>query len=823
MKKVVVAVASLLLLVAGGWWVLDADAPSRDPAPGEASPERLAPELAGRPVPVPSAATASAGALREGDAVPADTFAGRVVDESSRGVAGARVALVWYGVKPDAAEAANGTHLLLRRERERREQPAAVADAEGYFRLDRPYGSRSLLRAEATGYPAAVSGPHPSGSFVLLRLARDAWLDVRVRDEDGAAVGDAEVRLVTATPLRMGFPTPRQVLATARTDADGRARLPTATDGLVLEVVPDRPEWGVVERAVLAAERDVEVRVPRVKVEVRHVVDAETGAPVAGAWVDLLRSAFEGSSPDQEPGRRRFVADAQGVVRFAWQDGYHGRHAFADGYEVADAWDEPIRLTRATRVEGTVADPEGRPVEGAALLVVVPPHGAFEDAYVGRSPVLAWSDAEGRFAFDVRLPHAAHGEAPPDRGVRSVLAVHPDHPAAIADGVAVAPGARRRVDLRFPRPASLDLEIVDRDGKPVADQWFQVSRFVPRAPTWQAPAIDFGVDTTSLIRSDLRRTDATGRASVEGLPPGPHLVRAENTRVEVEVEEGERHVVRMVKGAGPSITGIVLDAKGDPVERVHVGVSGTTAAAKQTGPDGRFRFDDLPPGEYGIGALHPRSRLRTGARARTGDDVVLRLPAGPAKLRIAVDGPPAGTAEYSLYTDTGGAVPDATGFTPLPASGETDGFNPGTGVLVVRAPGHGWTCVRFEARALETTAVRVDLPPAGGVEVRVPEEMLALERESRRGLLRIARTDDRLRRAIGEVGDALLYAVQRSRGSTDDHLHEHVDGLFRASDLSPGPHEVSFGRYGDDRAWVSHGRALVEVVSGRVTRVDLAR
>jgi RNA polymerase sigma-70 factor (ECF subfamily) len=835
MKKVAVAVVALLLLGGGAWWATSAwkeEAPDLPEAGGTSLAGE--PALRGAPAPETAVAAGPSSDLRDGDAVPLATFAGRVVDEEGRGVPGARVALHWLGVREGATdEAVNGMHVVLRRERERREAPATHSGPEGYFRLDRPYGSTSLLVVEKEGFVPRTHGPLSSGTFALVRLTREGGLRVRALREDGQPVAGAEVRLATADTWSRG----REVLAAAVTDEAGWAALPDPGESsLLVEVVPREPDLGIGERRVVATDSEVEVRLPAVRVVERRILSAETRAPVPGAFVDVLR-AHDQEAVAKPHGmielfRRRILADRDGNVRFPWQDGYYSAYASAPGHEVVHAWEDPILLTRAGSVEGVVLDAEGRGVEGAAILVVIPDGGAFHESAVGRRAVAAWSGADGGFTLEFVLPHGASGKAPPDRGVRTLLALHPDHPPAVLDRVPVTPGRRERVTLRFEAPGAIEIELVDPEEHPIAGQWLWVARRVPRAPSWPEPAHAYGsaIDTVSYLRPNTVRTDEAGRATATGLPPGLHLVRAENTEAEVEVRAGETVALRIVKGGGPYLSGRLVDAQGEPVAGAQVGISGPAAAVKTTDAEGRFRFDDLPPGEYGIGARV--GRLFTNARARTGQEVVLRLPAGPARLFVTIEGPPPEATEYSLFTETGGAFPPGTGFTEVEGSAfETPEFNPGTGVLVVRAKGYGWTAVRFDAHETTTTAVRVVLEPAGSVRVRVDESILALERESRRGLLRLARTDGWLRAIVGDEDPRvvtggvtrLMYAIQRSRGNADEFGHEPTDGVFSFPDLTPGPYEASYGHFEEDGGWVSRAAVPVEVRSGAAAEVDLRR
>jgi RNA polymerase sigma-70 factor (ECF subfamily) len=825
-KKSIALALLLLLLVGAGvatWTALDrpptetptetADGPSLPTAPTltGARPERPARETA----PAPSSV------LREGDVVPEATFAGRVVDEAGRGVPGASVSLVWHSVRMGSGEAVNATHLILRRERERREAPAATTGAEGYFRFDRPYGSASFLRAAAAGFVDTVSGLAQSGTFATIRLSREGALRVRALSEDGKPVEGAEARLVSAHLSGKVQVGPRQVFATAKTDAAGRARLPAAPGAwLRLEVVPLEPDLGLVEQALSPTSEEVEVRLPRVTVAERRIVDAETGAALPTAWVDLQRG-FDWGSYEHEGFRRRVFADRDGVVRLPHQEGYTGGYASAPGYEASFAWHDPVRLSRAMTVEGVVVTAEGVPLPGAAILVAIPDTVVFEEAYLGRSPVAAWSDEAGRFSLEVRLPHAVSGEDPPDRGVRSLLALHPAHVAAVVDGIAVEPGRRRTVTLRCPRPATLAFEVVDAASKPLADVGIGVSRLIPRGPTWPVPAgTPWGVDTVNLERSRHLRTDAGGRCEAGGLPPGPHVVHVGMQAVEVDLVEGERRPLRIVRGAGPSIRGRVVTSKGDPVAGVRVDLFGPAASVQTSAADGSFAFLDVKPGEYGVGVSYPVEERGPPqgfhVSARPGDQVLLRVPSGPARVRIVVEGPPEGTAEFSLVTVPGGYVPAGTGFAPMPTSPfETAGFTPGTGLVVVRAKGYGWTAVRFEAPEATTTEVRVALRPAGTVDVRLPPAAI------RKGAYARLHRSDGFPGPLVAGDRRLLYGIQRCKGDVDEFGFAAVDGVFRLPDVPPGRYDVSYGRY-DGSAWVSLAASTVEVRSGATTEVSLA-
>ncbi|GAA4912051.1 EmrB/QacA subfamily drug resistance transporter [Actinomycetospora succinea] len=149
------------------------------------------------------------------------------------------------------------------------------------------------------------------------------------------------------------------------------------------------------------------------------------------------------------------------------------------------------------------------------------------------------------------------------------------------DGVPV------RRDVALARVATLVGRITEVDGTPVGGATVTVTdgaggvvgvRRSDADGLWDAGEIQPGGYTLTVL--------ATGRA--------PHA-----TRVEVG-DEGARADVT-VPAARYSLAGVVRAAGGAPVPEslvVLVGRDGAVVASAVTGPDGRFRFDDLAPGRH---------------------------------------------------------------------------------------------------------------------------------------------------------------------------------------------------------------------------------
>lgn len=102
-----------------------------------------------------------------------------------------------------------------------------------------------------------------------------------------------------------------------------------------------------------------------------------------------------------------------------------------------------------------------------------------------------------------------------------------------------------------------------------------------------------------------------------------------------------RHVTHSAaQSEGASIIGVILDDRGDPVSDVKVtATSLTTSVSVLTGPDGRYEFRDLKPGQFQIVALASRFRKEklTVIIARP-DDIVNPPPIKltPSSLHVTV-------------------------------------------------------------------------------------------------------------------------------------------------------------------------------------------
>lgn len=150
------------------------------------------------------------------------------------------------------------------------------------------------------------------------------------------------------------------------------------------------------------------------------VVDDETGVPLAGATVTLLRKdspcpptvdgLFFGTLYVRGPGARSAHVNARddGTFEVAWGDPAAQLVARRSGYLAVSLCDvtadtpTTVRLRRGARIGGTAVRPDGRPVAGT-LVVAKAPRGL--PLTPGRLEQ-ATTDAEGRFAVEGLVPEA---------------------------------------------------------------------------------------------------------------------------------------------------------------------------------------------------------------------------------------------------------------------------------------------------------------------------------------------------------------------------------------------------------------------------------
>ena len=267
---------------------------------------------------------------------------------------------------------------------------------------------------------------------------------------------------------------------------------------------------------------------------------------------------------------------------------------------------------------GLVVDPDGRPVASAAV--------ACEE----HEPHFnASTDDQGRFSLS---PDAAGCGA-----VASLAAFQPSEPTKLS--------AQRVNVLRLRQGGSLEGDVVDEQGRPVAQYVLAVESFLPAAGV--ALAVPGGSKNVD---------DAQGAFAWTNLAPGSYVLTASATGrpparsppTAVEMAQATRNV-RIVLARGATLSGRVLDAdsrKAVQGATIALDALTTTAAnaipAAQSDANGAYALDGAPPGPFSVRVTHPsyRSRILAGLTTRGSPTVQQDI-----ELHTLVDG--GGREEYT--------------------------------------------------------------------------------------------------------------------------------------------------------------------------------
>ncbi|MBZ4417481.1 carboxypeptidase-like regulatory domain-containing protein [Myxococcus sp. RHSTA-1-4] len=557
------------------------------------------------------------------------TLAGRVVDESSAPVAGAKVTLF---------DVEGSRYFEL------------STGADGRFAFphlpDIPYGLVASSPGLMPHYlPDVVA--KDSGLSILLHAPRR--LVGRVLAGDRPVAG-AQVRVQGTSHV-------------TTTGAEGRfAFEPLAPEEYAVEAEHEGQHG--LTFALIAEPGETEATVYLgLLFFVEGAVRDEAGGPVAGATVSVMpRNDGKPRTPSPSattaadgrfrlgplrPGRTRFVVEAE---------------QYLDLQEVVDLTSSSppptFTLARAVTLEGVVTDAEGQPLEDVRLDAAPkqeekPAPEPEEDSdtdwepemdWNGSDPFFASSDAAGRFRLKV------------DKPGRYVLTVGGgDHVSTRLEVDAPATGLR----LALRGGGSVKGSVVDSRGEPLAEVSLHVR---------------LGTGSTAQTLDTV--SDEEGNFLLEGLPPGPHMLEASlklagaihraSRTVEVPGPGTVEAVVRM--DTGQSVSGIVVDEQGRPVPDAEVEAftffekweyPGGSPATAKTGPDGRFTVHHLPEGRcvlsvskpgYTQDAREEESRPSFPDSARTGARDVrltLRYQGSVSGRVLHPDGRP--VAHFSVY------------------------------------------------------------------------------------------------------------------------------------------------------------------------------
>jgi protocatechuate 3,4-dioxygenase beta subunit len=555
-------VFAVLVLVAGGWMAARAAATR---TPGPRTEPAVAPAATHTPVRAAADAPAAAPEAPVAALRPIDRdldLHGEVVRRDGSPVADARLTAVTYAWRRASRLNAAGYRIA-------RTGPSTTSAPDGTFALRLTRGECVALRVSADGLAPVELAMRQPGERV--RVVLDEGVSLRVTVTDGsAALAGAFVELSddgqgSMTTWRRGT-----------SDASGAARFESLSPGarvIVRCLMPGRARSSL-EAVDLpqSGEAAVSVVLAEGRTLRGRVIDAESGAPVAGAIVGFSWDPERAVSTaaDGTYSLRGLVERGDEMVTVR-AEGFAAERAMPGARDVVD-----FALRRGFAATGRFVGPDGVAVAGALAAAVASP--SENGGAVCLSTGFATSASDGTFRI-----------ADLDRALRHVLTVTAPRSGRLCVAIpAPAHGADADLgDVTLPAARSIAGRVLDAASQPALGVKVMAS-----GPLG-------GDSSPPLWRTDERLTDDLGRFRFGDLAPGRYLVIASPAgapRVEASVDvPADRDVLDLVLGQTATRTLVVrvLDDAGRPVERALVDASGRNGeryVRAETSADGTARL-----------------------------------------------------------------------------------------------------------------------------------------------------------------------------------------------------------------------------------------
>ncbi len=667
--------------------------------------------------------------------------------------------------------------------------PARVLRVADEFILETGGAAPLDLEFAADGFVAARRGPAWPGESFDLYLQPGTTVRGHVVDADsGAPLSDAHVTL--------------------RVERNGGSAITpeVAEDGTFTLVVPE-VSWSLWvgssghvpwERHAFRPDQDggvLEVRLPRSSAPggftFVRVVDPATRRPIAGA-------TFEpGPAEDLGGGLFRVFCSSD------WDFAPSGFEVQAPGYLLVlvsvegEIGRDPMNaievlLPAPIAVTGRVVGENGEPVSGATVELQ---RSLFRDNRITPRVAQSWreaTDATGGFRID--------GLAPPDLVLHRLLVTHPDF----------APLVQHCREIPDSAPFTLPAIVLERGrtlkGRVLAGE--------DRAPIAGARVVlepSFPSERRSLLSGETGAfafEHVAGKALLTvraaGLLPWSLTVGATTGDIEVLLDAGQSISGIVVDAAGQPVPGATVRAEfeswlEDPAHETALGIlrGGVTA---QADAHGRFRVEGLLPGPYILSAA------RTGPPGRPWQAFMTRAAAGDTDVAVTVetgsgialclmgDGRPVLRYSYKVARAAGsdwtfgglyGSEPNADGtcFVELPPGTvadvmvEAEGFAPFVLSEVSVAPGEirEVLCVLQVAASLEGTVTSASGAPVPDVALEIARTDLERPAPGLNVSTRVATTDAAGRYRFPILGPGEWRIVQATEGRYGETLRRPVE------------------------------------------------
>ena len=557
---------------------------------------------------------------------------GHVVDESGRGIEGARVCAL---PDNDALEGAA-----------RVEPTCVLTDAAGAYELGGLWPVRSRLMASARGFEPKTWRANPTDKGRKVRIDLGPGLqrqDVDFELTSGGVSLLGVVKDIAGGPIEGAWV--MRGSAHASTDEEGRFELWVRTGVASVTATSEGYTKGRVQ--ALAPGEFVELFLTPESVLVGRVVDALSGEPVAGATVRSGRSSAIALSDDE--GQFRIEGLEPGIYKpKATTD-----HGFA---EIAEAVHlglgetsemVELRLHAMALIEGQVVVTGAEPTPCEDGWVVL--RGKSGQRY--RS---ATENGEGQ----VRLRGVMPGTYRVQVGCESTV------PAQTYPELVV--GQEDQLDLVWEVETGLAIRglVVDEGGAPVEGVYL-IARMVVSG--------DQARDQQQTSAGDGSNED--GSFEIDGLLAGSYELSTQawnaarpgpTEPLELELGSADLDGVRVEMPTSGSVRGRIIDARGQPIvaSLIATSVEGRGQSRTRSGDDGRFEFEHVRPGKTRVTAAEDGGWGSVVMRkpGTTDDDlqgeVVEVLANQAAEVELVVESR-GGTIRGRVVDATSAPVPDA--------------------------------------------------------------------------------------------------------------------------------------------------------------------